>query len=420
MSEPLIETGRLTVAGMLQGAGYHTACIGKWHLGMEWPLFEGKPGFSDQVEKGLAAGVVDFSKPIRRGPNAAGFDTFFGISGSLDMVPYTFIENDRVVALPTVQKSFPMMPGKLGSTREGPAAADFEATDVLPTLTRQAVEYIRGRADAKQREQPFFLYLPLTAPHTPIAPAAEWRGKSGLNPYADFVMQVDATVGTVVRAIDEAGFGKETLLIFTSDNGCSPRAVLGHLREKGHDPVAGQRGHKADIFEGGHRVPFIARWPGKIPAGSTSEQIICLNDFMATCAELAGAQLPANAAEDSVSLLPVLQGKVTAAVHEAVVHHSINGSFAIRQGNWKLALCAGSGGWSKPSPGSPEEVALPPDQLYDLERDPGEQQNLAAKHPEVVERLRKILERYIAEGRSTPGPKQANTGVIQLRKSGAK
>jgi arylsulfatase A len=417
MSPPLIEPGRLTVAALLKSAGYHTACVGKWHLGMEWPFLAGAPKFGDDIERGLEAGAVDFAQPIRRGPNAVGFDYYFGISASLDMVPYTFIENDRVKVVPTVSKTFPLMAGRPGGqTRKGLGAPEFEAIDVLPTLTRTAVDYIAKRAAAKDG-QPFFLYLPLNAPHTPIAPTPEWQGKSGLNPYADFVMEVDATVGEVAAALEKAGVAGNTLLFVTSDNGCSPQAKIPELQALGHFPSGPLRGHKADIFDGGHRVPFLARWPGQIPAGSTSDQTVCLNDLMATCAQLTGARLPENAGEDSVSLLPVLRGEKVSSVHEALVHHSINGSFAIRQGKWKLELCAGSGGWSDPKPGSPAEKALPADQLYDLSADLGEQRNVAAEHPEIVERMTKLLESYVAKGRSTPGAPQANTGEVKLRKS---
>ena len=416
LSPPLIEPGRLTVASLLKGAGYHTACIGKWHLGMEWPLLPGARKYGDGIESGLAPGVVDFAQPIRRGPNAVGFDYYFGISASLDMVPYTFIENDRVKVVPTVAKSFPMMSGRPGGqTRKGLGAPEFEAIDVLPTLTRTAVDYIAQHAAAKDG-QPFFLYLPLNAPHTPIAPTPEWQGKSGLNPYGDFVMEVDATVGAIVAALDTAGLAQNTLLFVTSDNGCSPEAKIPELQALGHYPSGPLRGHKADIFDGGHRVPLIARWPGQIPAGSTSGAILCLNDLMATCAQIVGVKLPDNAGEDSLSLLPLLRMDKTAEVHQALVHHSINGSFAIRRGNWKLELCAGSGGWSAPRPGSVEEKGLPSDQLYDLSADLGEQRNVAAEHPAIVAELTKLLESYVANGRSTPGAPQANTGRVVIRK----
>lgn len=360
---------------------------------------------------------VDFTKPIRRGPLTAGFDYYFGISASLDMVPYTFIENDRVKVVPTVEKKFPMMAGRTGydSTR-GLAAPGFEPVDVLPALTRAAVDYIGQRAGAAKEGHPFFLYLPLNAPHSPIFPTPQWQGKSGLNVYGDFVMEVDDEVGKVLAALERAGVAGNTLVFFASDNGCAPVARIDELNALGHQPNGPLRGMKSDIFDGGHRVPFLARWPGRIPAGSTSDEVVCLADFMATCAQITGAALPAQSAEDSVSLLPVLRGEKVSPLHEAIVHHSASGFFAVRQGKWKLNLCAGSGGWSSPRPGSDEERGLPPDQLYDLSVDLGEQHNLAAEHPEIVERLTKILERYIADGRSTPGPRQPNDAPIEIRK----
>jgi arylsulfatase A-like enzyme len=259
-SPRLIEPGRLTVAELLRRAGYHTTAIGKWHLGMGWPLRPGVPRFTDAIEEGPKGWNVDFTRPIVNGPNSVGFDEYFGISGSLDMVPYTFVENDRVTVIPTVDKQFPLMHGRKGrDTRRGPAAADFEARDVLPSLTRRAVAAIRRRADDAKAGKPFFLYLALSAPHTPIEPAGSWLGKSGLNPYADFVMQVDAAVGEVLAALDAQGLTDRTLVIATSDNGCSPEAKFDELRARGPDPSAGFRGTKADIFEGGHRVPFLVR-----------------------------------------------------------------------------------------------------------------------------------------------------------------
>ena len=353
MSPPLIEPGRLTLPAFLKQHGYRTAAIGKWHLGMEWTRKTETLGFNDSIEKGADGWRVDFTQPIARGPNSMGFDYYFGIAASLDMVPYTFIENDRVVALPTEDTAFPMMLGRAGGmTRKGPGAPGFEAMAVLPTLTRKAVEYVGAQAADAKSGHPFFLYLPLNAPHTPIAPTPDWQGRSGLNPYADFVMQTDATVGAVLDALEKNGVAENTLVVVTSDNGCSPEAKFDELLAKGHNPSFVFRGTKADIFDGGHRIPFLARWPGRIKAGTKSDQIVCLNDFFATCAEILGAQLPANAAEDSVSILPALEGRAAGPLREAIVHHSINGSFAIRQGNWKLELCADSGGWSAPKPGT--------------------------------------------------------------------
>jgi len=395
-SLPLIAADRLTVPKLLKQHGYSTACIGKWHLGMTMPA---KPGvtYQDKIEDSSAE-EFDPRGRIADGPTTRGFDYYFGISASLDMTPFAFIENHHFTEPPTAIKKW---------IRQGPAAPGFEAVDVLPTLTRKAVEYI------SKARQPFFLYLPLASPHTPIVPSKEWQGKSGLNDYGDFVMQTDATLGEVMRALAARGIAENTLVIFTSDNGCSPAANTRFLEEQGHFASADRRGYKADIFDGGHRIPFIVRWPGKVQAGTRNDQLICLNDLMATCADILGAKLPDNAGEDSVSFLPALQGKKWP---RAVVHHSINGSFAIREGNWKLALCADSGGWSAPRPGSTEAQGLPPLQLYDMSKDVSEQRNECRTHPEVVERLTALLEKYVADGRSTPGEKQSNDVPVELRK----
>jgi arylsulfatase A-like enzyme len=399
-SPRLIEPGRLTVPALLKKHGYHTACVGKWHLGMDWPLKGG--GIARDYPD---AWKVDYTRPIANGPNAVGFDYFFGISASLDMPPYIFIENDRCRGEPTVEKTW---------IRKGPAHKDFEAGDVLPAIVKQAVERIAERGPKAKKGEPFFLYLALTAPHTPILPSKEWQGKSGLNDYGDFVMQVDATVGQVLDALDRAGIADDTLLIVTSDNGCSPAADFARLAEKGHHPSYHFRGYKADIFDGGHHIPLLVRWPGRVKPGTISDRLVCLNDLMATCADIVGARLPDDAGEDSASLLPVLLGKAKEPPHEAVVHHSIDGSFAIRQGKWKLELCPGSGGWSDPKPGSAKEKGLPRVQLYDVTADVGEKANVQERHPEVVERLTKLLEKYVADGRSTPGKPQKNTGRVDI------
>ncbi len=310
--------------------------------------------------------------------------------------------------IPTVEKTF---------VRKGPAVAGFEAIDVLPELVREARSLIETYARTTRGGKPFFLYVPLTAPHAPIVPTLEWQRESRLNVYANFVMQVDAAVGQILASLDSNGLAADTLVIFTSDNGCSPVANYPELLAKGHDPSAGFRGTKADIFEGGHRVPLIVRWPGNIRPGTASDQIVCLTDLFSTCAEIVRARLPDSAAEDSVSLLPALLGTATGPLREAVVHHSINGSFAIRQGRWKLALCPDSGGWSSPRPGGDEAAGLPEVQLYDLAADVAEQHNVQAEHPEILERLTGLLEKYVGEGRSTPGTPQPNNGAkIEIRK----
>ena len=381
-SAPLIDKDRLTVPAFLQQHGYATACIGKWHLGM-------------------AISEKDPMALIGDGPTTRGFDSYFGISSSLDMPPFAFIENDRFTEAPTAQKQW---------LRKGAAAPGFEAADVLPTLARKAAEYITTRS---KEPSPFFLYLPLASPHTPILPTKEWQGKSGLSAYGDFVMETDWAVGEVLAALDKAGIANNTLIMFTSDNGCSPAAKVDELESKGHFPSELRRGYKADIWDGGHHVPFIVRWPAKIKAGGRTDQLTCLIDLMATSAEIVGAKLPENAGEDSVSLLPVLLGTATGPVHEAVVHHSISGKFAIRQGRWKLELCKGSGGWSKGG------VTDEPGQLYDMGKDVSEQKNEYNEHPEIVSQLTKLLEKYVADGRSTPGLAQKNDAPVEVSKNDA-
>lgn len=413
ISPPLIEDGRLTVASLLKQQGYATTCIGKWHLGLGWQRKDEDEKFGDGIEKGENGWKVDYTKPFLKGPTTLGFDSFFGIAASLDMVPYTYLVDDRVQVVPTVDKDFPMMLGRAsGKTRRGPAAEKFEAEDVLPALTKRAVEFIGLQSSAK----PFFIYMPLNAPHTPTVPTKEWQGKSGLNAYGDFVMQTDATVGAVMDAVEKQKLSENTLIIVTSDNGCSPQADFEELAKKGHDPSAKFRGHKADIFDGGHHVPFIVSWPAKVKPKTTSDQIICLTDFMATAAEILTFILPETAGEDSVSFLLALEERAKEPLREAIVHHSINGSFAIRQGKWKLELCGDSGGWSEPKPGSPKAGGLPPIQLYNLEADPAEAHNVAEENPEIVEKLTNLLQSYVDKGRSTPGAPQENTGDVEIRK----
>jgi arylsulfatase A-like enzyme len=288
---------------------------------------------------------------------------------------------------------------------------------MLPRLAERAVSYLAERARIRE---PFFLYVPLTSPHTPILPTPEWQGKSGLGAYGDFVLQTDAVVGDILGALERHGLAENTLVIFTADNGCSPAAGTPALEQQGHFASAGFRGYKADIWEGGHRVPFIARWPGRIAAGSRSDQLICLTDLLATCAELTGTPLPAHAGEDSESFLPALLGQARAPLREAVVHHSINGLFSIRQGPWKLALCPASGGWSKPGDAEARQAGSPALQLYNLETDPGETNNLQAAQPEIVARLRALLDRTVAAGRSTPGERQRNDAAIDLLKTASR
>lgn len=388
---PLIQADESTVASLLQEKGYATACIGKWHLGLGWQYHEG----SDSA---------DFSKPVSGGPTTLGFDYFFGITASLDIPPYVYIENELSTMVPD---KYTQNVSKFGWWRKGLTGDDFDHEEVLPVLTQKTVDFIDQHLSAETGD-PFFIYFPLPAPHTPILPTEEFLGKSETNLYGDFMLQVDHTVGQILQALETHGIEEETLIIFTSDNGCSPQADFEELAQYGHMPSYHFRGHKADIYEGGHRVPFMARWPGKIKAGSASHQVICLTDLLATVADITGISLEASQGVDSYSLLPALTGKDKSALREATVHHSINGSFAIRKGPWKLILCPGSGGWSDPRPDSPGIEELPSYQLYKLDTDAGETENLLEQHPDVVEELSELLKQYIENGRSTPGPRQAN------------
>ena len=426
LSPRLIEPGRLTIAQMLKNRGYQTAVLGKWHVGMDWEVLAGKTVTELGIEPLAQNRNVDYTKPIRNGPNTLGFDYFFGIAGSLDMIPYAYIHNNRLTASPTQERDFAMMLGKAtGKTRKGPAALGFEASNVLGDLTEKAVDYISSINQQAKRDKPFFLYLPLTAPHTPILPTAPWQGKSGLNPYADFVMATDDAIGKVANALEKAGLSQDTLLIVTSDNGCSPQADFPALLNRNHHSSHTFRGTKADIFEGGHRVPFLARWPGVTKPGSQSERLVCLTDLMATFAEITGAEitgegegrtkLPESAAEDSFSFVDALKGQGLPGGRESIVHHSINGSFAIRRGPWKLALCADSGGWSEPRPNTPKAKGLPLSQLYNLAEDICETNNRITELPAKAAELEKELTNLAANGRSTPGPIQPNTTPVNLR-----
>jgi len=413
-SKPLIEENRLTVAEMLRNNGYQTAYIGKWHLGLDWgrksggarEMDMGEEEFAQTNRNPNAATGIDFTKPIGRTPITLGFDEFFGISASLDMPPYTYIENDHVTAQPTIRNGF--LTGRNGKkTRVGPQAPGFNAEDVLPTFTRRAVDYIDRAAKSGK---PFYLYVAFPTPHTPIAPSIEWLGKSGLNYYADYVMESDACVGEVLDALKRNGLDRNTLVVFTSDNGCSPEADIPYLTSHGHDPSSGRRGYKADIFDGGHRIPLIVRWPGHVAPGSESGDFVCLGDFMATCADMLGVKLPDNAAEDSITFLPQLLGKGPGE-RTVLVESSINGSFGIREGQWKLAFCPDSGGWSYPRPGRDKTDGWPRFQLFNCVADPAEKTNVLDQHREVVQHLGHLMRDYILNGRSTPGAPQKNTPV---------
>ena len=387
--KPLIEPERMTVASLLKRHGYHTACIGKWHLGLGWQYTDENPD------------SVDFAKPILNGPVTLGFDFTYIITASLDIPPYVYIENDRSTTIP---EKYTESKTKYGWWRKGLTGNDFKHDEVLPKMTGKSIGFIKEQA---KKNEPFFLYFAMNAPHTPILPTREFAGRSGTNPYGDYVLEVDAMIGKVMKTIDSLGLTENTLFIVTSDNGCSPAADFKELAKFGHHPSYIFRGEKADIFEGGHRIPFIARWPEKIKPGSVSDETVCLTDLMATCVAVVGDTLPDNAGEDSYNMLPLFLGvSMQKPFREATVHHSINGSFSLRQGKWKLEMCPGSGGWSDPKPKQAREMNLPPVQLYDLSVDIAEQHNVYNRYSEVVKRMEALLKKYILDGRSTPGVPQ--------------
>jgi len=391
-SEHLIPADRPTLGHLMQSAGYHTSMIGKWHLGWDWHK---------------AGGDIDFTKPVLNGPDINGFDAYYAHCGSLDMPPYVWVDTGRITAAPDREEGVTAKEDRYGWYRKGPIGADFSIPEVLPHLFDKAISTIESRAADTKQGRPFFLYLPLPAPHTPIVPLPPFKDASGLNPYADFVMQVDHLMGDLLDCVQEAGLDDNTLVIFTSDNGCSPQANFDLLRENDHDPSAGYRGHKADIFEGGHRVPLIARWPGHIAPGSSTDTLACLTDIYPTLVELTDQPNADRGGEDGFSLLPLLTGSGSSK-RTSLISHSIDGSFAIRQGPWKLCLCSGSGGWSEPKEAAAKKQGLPPVQLFHLGDDPAETSNIANAHPDRVAELLLLLNAQVQAGRSTPGNQLTN------------
>ncbi len=382
-SPALIEPGRPTVASMLKARGYYTGGIGKWHLGL---------GNSEKT---------DFSGPIHPCPNDHGFDYFFGIPASLDMPPYVYVENDRVVEAATATT-----PGKNESGvfwRAGAKGPSFEFDQVLATLTKKSIDFLQQRA--AKPSQPFFLYLPLTGPHTPWVPRKEFEGRSQAGIYGDFVCEVDWVAGQILDTLDKTGLGANTLLVLTSDNG-PERYAYERIPQFHHYSMGALRGVKRDAWEGGHRIPFIARWPGKVPANSISNETICLVDLMATAAAMSGTKVPSNGGEDSYDILPALLGKKRSRpIREATVLHTANGEFSIRQGNWmfidnKTGMNSQEPAWFRKERGyEPHNF---PGELYDLKQDPAERKNLYGEKPEVVKKLKDLLEKYKGDGRSAP------------------
>jgi arylsulfatase A len=404
---PLIAADRLTLPALLRRHGYATACVGKWHLGWNWPTTDGAPPRSGQDR----LSNVDFSRPIADGPTTRGFDHYFGVDLP-NFPPYGFIRNDRMIEIPSVPDA-----GRAeGFNRPGPMVPGWKLVNILPELTRHAVSWVE---EAAKSDRPFFLYFPLTSPHYPVVPAPEFRGKSRAGDYGDFVAQSDWTVGQVLDALQRAGVAGNTLVIFTSDNGPEVTGevnpgVYDRARQDQHYSMGPLRGAKRDAWEGGHRVPLLARWPGSIQPGAVSDQTVCHADFMATFAALLGATLPPNAGEDSVDLLPVLLGKSPdRPVREATVLQSASGKFAVRSGDW-VFIDAPSGEdnsrgeppWFKDERGYVAQNQ--PGELFHLREDLPQRRNRYAERPDLVRDLKGVLEKIKRDGRSTPGQPQRN------------
>jgi len=401
-SPHLIPADRPTLGHLMRKADYHTSMIGKWHLGWDWH----KTGNN-----------IDFTKPVKNGPDINGFDQYYGHCGSLDMPPYVWVDTGKITAQPDRVEGVTKGEDPYGWYRKGPIGSDFKIPEVLPHLFGKSIEYVKSRAKPAKDGKPFFLYLALPAPHTPIVPVPPFKDASALNAYADFVMQVDHHMGQLLDSVKEAGLDDNTLVIFTSDNGCSPEANFPLLQDKGHFPSGKYRGHKADIYEGGHRVPFIVRWPGEIEGGRKTDALACLTDVYATLEAVTGQEKQQLGGEDGYNLLAVFKGEKTSG-RETLISHSVDGSFAIRQGSWKLCLSRGSGGWSAPREGDAKKQGLPPMQLYNLADDPAEKKNLVNDNPEKVKALLLLLDEQVQNGCCTPGEKVKNDRDVKFLPDG--
>ncbi|MBU2950873.1 arylsulfatase [Tamlana agarivorans] len=407
-SPMLIKDDRYTVADLLQQHGYKTANIGKWHLGLNWATKDGVKDY--EYYKGIKDKYdfdrIDYSKPLVKGANDLGFDYSYLLAASLNMPPFVYIENDKVVKVPTGISEQKRAKNHYAYWIKGDISEDFVHEEVLPVFVDKSISYIKENAGG---EKPFFIYLPLPAPHNPILPIEPWKGKSKINPYADFVLMIDDLMGNIFKAVKESGIEDNTLIIFTSDNGCAANANYSVLAKKGHNPSYIYSGNKGSYLEGGHRVPFLVKWPEKIKANSVSNETVCTTDFMATCAEIVNYQLKDNEAEDSYSMLPIFNQE-KGFEREATIHHSKTGIFAIRKGDWKLIQSPNSGVTAN---GRPEKLneKRPEHILYNLKNDVGEKVNVAQQYPEKVEELKRLLIKQIKDGRSTPGKIQKNDPI---------
>ncbi len=402
---PSFDDEELTLPEMLKAKGYRTACIGKWHLGWNWDDIK-KP--KAKPEKGTAKrnpvyapDEFDWSKPISGGPLSHGFDYYFG-DDVPNFPPYAWMENNRVITEPTVPlKITPETKEGNWEARKGPMVADWDFYDVVPTLGERAVKWV---AEQKGKEGPFFLYVPFNSPHAPIVPNDEFVGKSKANGYGDFMHQTDAICGDILKALDDNGFADNTLVVFTADNGAESYAFE-RVRQFQHVSSGPLRGLKRDIYEGGHRVPFIVRWPGKVKAGSVFDGMIGQVDLMATFADVVGAELPGDTAHDSHSMLKVFTDQVASPRTESV-QNTFAQSWAVRRGDWVLLTGKGREGYAGAHHKVPEWYAKQEGytktkgegELYNLAEDLGQKNNLYDQQPEKVKELTELLAKIRAKG----------------------
>ena len=416
-SPPVIEEGRPTLASVFKQAGYTTAMVGKWHLGLSWQsrtpdaLKQADPQAFELFEKakkqpGKDQFLIDYTKPFAGGPTDHGFDTFYGIAASLDMPPYVWLEGKKATVIPTEFK---------GWNRPGPTQAGFHPDQVLGVLGDRSAGFIAENAKANK---PFFLYVPLTSPHTPIVPSAAWQGKNELlGRYGDFMMETDDVVGKIVKALKANDALDNTIVIFTADNGASPAAGFPKLIAKGHYPNGPLRGHKGDLYEGGHRVPFVLHWPDGAPSGHKTNHLVSQVDFMRTFANMVGVTLPDQAGEDSFDMMPLIQGK-DVVVRESHIAHTLRGQLAITSGRWKLIPNRGTGwtpvgrryrGHQVENPET-DHIAM----LFDMQVDENEYHNLIDEKPDIAKQLAQQLINDIKAGRTAPGGSSPNTPEVEI------
>lgn len=399
----LLRKSRTTVADFLRSKGYQTHMVGKWHLGHTWQKLphgqQRKPQNVPDGEYVKLGWQFDYTKRAFGGPFDHGFDSFYGTSASLDIPPFVYIKDGFAEKIPTEQKT--ILP------RTGPAAEGFDEYKTLDIFAEKSREVIKR---ACQKEQPFFLFLSLTSPHNPVSPSKRWWGKSSFGRMGDFLMQTDWVVGEVIQQLQTENELNNTLIMFSSDNG-SPFWRNAQSRAVGHFANGQWRGGKSSIYEGGHRVPFLVQWPNKVQGGRVSNSLITLADFFATAADAIGehSEIKDHVAEDSFSFLPDLIGNGITKRENAILH-ALDGTFAIRQGRWKLIFAPDSGGWDNPKPKPASERWLTDTllQLYDLESDPQEKQNVWKENPEIVQALITAMGQIAHRGRSTPGAVQLN------------